>query len=155
MPTYEYRCKSCAHQFEEFQSITAAPAAPGILDERQTRRAMTVIILAQCAGMVGRTAFDNGFLLSYFSKLGIASSSIMYLLSTVDLMIMFLVGNAQVKGDQCARAKGDHHVPKNSVLGGRFQAPIAPLGGRLHIVHRWPYLVASPPSWLFRLSLSR
>ena len=25
MPTYEYRCQSCAHQFEEFQSIKAAP----------------------------------------------------------------------------------------------------------------------------------
>lgn len=25
MPTYEYRCKECGHQFEEFQSITAEP----------------------------------------------------------------------------------------------------------------------------------
>ncbi len=25
MPTYEYRCKACGHEFEEFQSITAAP----------------------------------------------------------------------------------------------------------------------------------
>ncbi len=25
MPTYEYRCKSCEHTFEEFQSITAKP----------------------------------------------------------------------------------------------------------------------------------
>jgi len=25
MPTYEYRCTKCAHEFEEFQSITAAP----------------------------------------------------------------------------------------------------------------------------------
>lgn len=25
MPTYEYACTDCAHQFEEFQSITAAP----------------------------------------------------------------------------------------------------------------------------------
>lgn len=25
MPTYEYRCNECDHQFEEFQSITAAP----------------------------------------------------------------------------------------------------------------------------------
>jgi len=23
MPTYEYRCRSCGHRFEEFQSITA------------------------------------------------------------------------------------------------------------------------------------
>jgi putative FmdB family regulatory protein len=23
MPTYEYRCKACGHEFEEFQSITA------------------------------------------------------------------------------------------------------------------------------------
>jgi putative FmdB family regulatory protein len=25
MPTYEYRCKSCGHEFEELQSMTAAP----------------------------------------------------------------------------------------------------------------------------------
>jgi len=25
MPTYEYRCHACSHQFEEFQSIKAAP----------------------------------------------------------------------------------------------------------------------------------
>jgi len=25
MPTYQYRCTKCAHEFEEFQSITASP----------------------------------------------------------------------------------------------------------------------------------
>ena len=25
MPTYEYRCKSCGHTFEKFQSMTARP----------------------------------------------------------------------------------------------------------------------------------
>jgi putative FmdB family regulatory protein len=25
MPTYEYECRKCGHQFEKFQSITAAP----------------------------------------------------------------------------------------------------------------------------------
>ena len=25
MPTYEYRCDACGHQFEQYQSITAAP----------------------------------------------------------------------------------------------------------------------------------
>jgi putative FmdB family regulatory protein len=25
MPTYEYKCEACNHQFEKFQSITAAP----------------------------------------------------------------------------------------------------------------------------------
>jgi putative FmdB family regulatory protein len=25
MPTYEYACEACGHQFEQFQSITAAP----------------------------------------------------------------------------------------------------------------------------------
>jgi len=25
MPTYEYRCGKCGHEFERFQSITAAP----------------------------------------------------------------------------------------------------------------------------------
>ncbi|HUO08949.1 MAG TPA: zinc ribbon domain-containing protein [Phycisphaerae bacterium] len=27
MPTYEYACNACQHQFEEFQSITAKPIA--------------------------------------------------------------------------------------------------------------------------------
>ncbi len=25
MPTYDYRCSACGHEFEEFQSITAEP----------------------------------------------------------------------------------------------------------------------------------
>jgi putative FmdB family regulatory protein len=25
MPTYEYRCEACGHQFEQYQSITAEP----------------------------------------------------------------------------------------------------------------------------------
>lgn len=25
MPTYEYKCEGCGHQFEQFQSITARP----------------------------------------------------------------------------------------------------------------------------------
>lgn len=25
MPTYDYRCSACGHEFEEFQSITASP----------------------------------------------------------------------------------------------------------------------------------
>lgn len=25
MPTYEYQCRKCGHQFEKFQSITAEP----------------------------------------------------------------------------------------------------------------------------------
>ena len=25
MPTYDYRCKNCGHEFEEFQSISADP----------------------------------------------------------------------------------------------------------------------------------
>ncbi len=25
MPTYEYQCSNCGHEFEEFQSITASP----------------------------------------------------------------------------------------------------------------------------------
>ncbi len=25
MPTYQYHCKKCSHEFEELQSITAAP----------------------------------------------------------------------------------------------------------------------------------
>jgi putative FmdB family regulatory protein len=25
MPTYEYRCEACGHQFEQYQSITATP----------------------------------------------------------------------------------------------------------------------------------
>jgi putative FmdB family regulatory protein len=27
MPTYEYQCRSCAHRFDAFQSITASPLA--------------------------------------------------------------------------------------------------------------------------------
>lgn len=32
MPTYEYECQKCGHQFEEFQSITADPLKSCVSD---------------------------------------------------------------------------------------------------------------------------
>ena len=32
MPTYEYECQKCGHQFEEFQSITASPLTNCVAD---------------------------------------------------------------------------------------------------------------------------
>lgn len=38
MPTYEYLCERCSHQFEEFQSITARPLAVCPSCKRRTLR---------------------------------------------------------------------------------------------------------------------
>jgi putative FmdB family regulatory protein len=40
MPTYEYKCKSCEHEFEQFQSITEEPirVCPQCLKEEAHRQ---------------------------------------------------------------------------------------------------------------------
>ena len=35
MPTYEYRCKSCGHEFEEFQTMSSDPLI-NVPEMRQT-----------------------------------------------------------------------------------------------------------------------
>jgi len=40
VPSYDYRCKKCGHQFEKFQSISAEPKSScpvcGLIAERMT-----------------------------------------------------------------------------------------------------------------------
>jgi putative FmdB family regulatory protein len=38
MPTYEYRCEACGHEFERFQSITAEPIKECPLCNRKVKR---------------------------------------------------------------------------------------------------------------------
>jgi putative FmdB family regulatory protein len=41
MPTYEYRCEGCGHEFEKFQSMKAAPIRTcPLCHKRQARRLM-------------------------------------------------------------------------------------------------------------------
>ena len=47
MPTYEYRCDSCGHQFEEFQKITADP----------------IETCPECSGTVQKLINGGGFIL--------------------------------------------------------------------------------------------
>ncbi len=57
----------------------------------QTKKTMRIAIVAQCTGMIAYLLFNNGFILSYLSKLGIPSARIMIFLS-LPMMISFLLG---------------------------------------------------------------
>jgi len=41
MPTYQYKCNSCGHEFEEFQSITEAPLEKCPACGKKPRRIIT------------------------------------------------------------------------------------------------------------------
>ncbi len=61
MPTYEYRCKSCGHEFEEFQSMTADPlvVCPKCAEPSLKR------VLGSGAGMIFK---GSGFYLTDYKK---------------------------------------------------------------------------------------
>ncbi|MCP4107431.1 MAG: MFS transporter [Desulfobacteraceae bacterium] len=58
--------------------------------ESQTKKTMRLIIMTQCAGMISLLLFNNGFILTYLSKLGIPSSRILFFLS-LPYLISFLL----------------------------------------------------------------
>jgi len=62
MPTYEYRCPKCGHEFEEFQKITSKPEAPcpkcGATAER---------LLSAGAGLVFK---GSGFYITDYKRAG-------------------------------------------------------------------------------------
>jgi len=51
----------------------------------QTRKTLRIIILTTCFGVLGRLIFNNGFMLTYLSRLGFPSYRILFLLSLVPL----------------------------------------------------------------------
>jgi len=68
MPTYEYRCKSCGYEFEEFQSMSAEPLmiCPQCAEPALKR------LLSSGAGLVFK---GSGFYLTDYKKTGSSSSS--------------------------------------------------------------------------------
>lgn len=61
MPTYDYRCSNCGHEFEEFQPITAAPLKVCPTCKRETLKR----VLGGGAGMIFR---GEGFYLTDYKK---------------------------------------------------------------------------------------
>jgi len=53
--------------------------------EPQTKKTLRIIILTTCFGVLGRLIFNNGFMLTYLSRLGFPSYRILFLLSLVPL----------------------------------------------------------------------
>ncbi len=53
--------------------------------EPQIKKALRIIILAQCVGVLALLLFQNGFMLAYLSRLGFPSYRILFLLSLVPL----------------------------------------------------------------------
>lgn len=54
------------------------------------RKALRVIILAQCAGLIAQLLYNNGFMLAYFSQLGLPDYLIMRLFALLPLSMMVL-----------------------------------------------------------------
>ncbi|MBT8046217.1 MAG: MFS transporter [Pontiella sp.] len=60
-----------------------------MLTEIERKRAINVIIITQCLGMVILALFQNGFYLNYFTKLGISSAAIAMLFALPPLLGTF------------------------------------------------------------------
>jgi putative FmdB family regulatory protein len=67
MPTYDYRCNSCGHVFEELQSIKADP----LKDCPKCHKPELVRLLAGGAGMIFK---GSGFYLTDYAKGGSKSA---------------------------------------------------------------------------------
>lgn len=63
MPTYEYRCKRCGHEFEEIQAITAPPLTqcPACHDKALAR------VIGTGAGLIFK---GEGFYITDYKKSG-------------------------------------------------------------------------------------
>jgi len=53
--------------------------------DQQTKKTLRIIILTTCFGVIGRLIFNNGFMLTYLSRLGFPSYRILFLLSLLPL----------------------------------------------------------------------
>ncbi len=62
-----------------------------MLTESQRKKALNIIILTQCLGMITGILFQNGFYLNYFSALGISSAHIALLFSIPPLLSALLL----------------------------------------------------------------
>ena len=67
MPTYEYRCSACGHDFEEFQSISASP----LVTCPQCGKPSLKRVLGAGAGMIFK---GTGFYLTDYKNKGNGSS---------------------------------------------------------------------------------
>lgn len=58
-----------------------------MLTDQQRKRVFNTIIATQCLGMLSTAFFQNGFFLNYFTKLGISSASIAFLIGTLPPLV--------------------------------------------------------------------
>ena len=65
MPTYEYKCEKCGHQFDEFQSINAEPVDVCPLCSAKVKR-----VIRNGAGIIFK---GSGFYITDYAKKNIVS----------------------------------------------------------------------------------
>ena len=68
MPTYEYRCKSCGHEFEEFQTMSSDPLTMCPKCAKPTLKRL----MSSGVGLVFK---GSGFYLTDYKKANTSSSS--------------------------------------------------------------------------------
>jgi putative FmdB family regulatory protein len=68
MPTYEYRCKSCGHEFEEFQTMSSDP----LLMCPKCAKPMLKRLMSSGVGLIFK---GSGFYLTDYKKSNTSSSS--------------------------------------------------------------------------------
>jgi putative FmdB family regulatory protein len=68
MPTYEYRCKSCGHEFEEFQMMSADPLIMCPKCAKPTLKRL----MSSGVGLIFK---GSGFYLTDYKKSNISSNS--------------------------------------------------------------------------------
>ncbi|MGE4489162.1 MAG: MFS transporter [Kiritimatiellales bacterium] len=54
------------------------------------RKALRIVIVSQCVGLIATLLFNNGFMLAYFSRLGLADHLILFLFALIPLVGMVL-----------------------------------------------------------------
>ena len=76
-----------------------------MLNDRQRKRALNIIVVTQCLGMLTAFLFQNGFYLNYFDKLGFSSSAFAMLASIPFWLAVFLLLPCAYYSDRFGKLK--------------------------------------------------
>jgi putative FmdB family regulatory protein len=100
MPTYEYRCKSCGHEFEEFQSMSSDPL---VMCPKCAKPALKRL-MSSGGGLIFK---GSGFYLTDYKKSNTSTSSSVKSESKSDSS-----SKPDSNQESKSESKDSHHEPK-------------------------------------------